>query len=169
MKNNENQIIHNRIYDKATRQWFEVPAESYQAYDRERTAFRKNLQHQGRCCCPRSKWWLCDMACMYCEFRSDGTMSLDAPQGEDEDMTLMDCIPDDSPAFEDVQADRDLLDRLVVRLKEIDPDADFLLANWKKEEHVSDRALAEALGEKQRTFADRMKRVRTELWKMRNE
>ena len=50
-----------------------------------------------------------------------------------------------------------------------DPDADFLLANWKKEEHVSDRALAEALGEKQRTFADRMKRVRTELWKMRNE
>ena len=96
-------------------------------------------------------------------------MSLDAPQGEDEDMTLMDCIPDDSLPFEDVQADRDLLDRLIARLKEIDPDADFLLANWKKEERVSDRALAEALGEKQRTFADRMKRVRTELWKMRNE
>jgi len=169
MKNNENQIIHNRIYDKATRQWFEVPAEAYQAYDRDRTAFRKNMQHQGRCKCPRSKWWLCDMMCMYCEFRSDGTMSLDAPQGEDEDMTLMDCIPDDSLPFEDVQADRDLLDRLIARLKEIDPDADFLLANWKKEERVSDRALAEALGEKQRTFADRMKRVRTELWKMRNE
>ena len=84
-------------------------------------------------------------------------------------MTLMDCIPDDSPAFEDVQADRELLDRLIARLKEIDPDADSLLANWKKEEHVSDRALAEALGEKQRTFADRMKRVQTELWKMRNE
>jgi len=39
-------------------------------------------------------------------------------------MTLMDCIPDDSPAFEDVQADRELLDRLIARLKEIDPDAD---------------------------------------------
>ena len=67
------------------------------------------------------------MACMYCEFRTDGTTSLDAPQGEHEDMTLMDCIPDDSPAFEDVQADRDLLDQLIARLKEIDPDVDFSL------------------------------------------
>ena len=84
-------------------------------------------------------------------------------------MTLMDCIPDDSPAFEDVQADRDLLEHLIDRLQEIDPDAAFLLANWRKDQHVSDRALAEALGVKQRTFADRMKRVRTELWKIRSE
>ena len=39
----------------------------------------------------------------------------------------MDCIPDDSPAFEDVQANRDLLDQLIARLKEIDPDVDFSL------------------------------------------
>ena len=84
----------NRIYDKGTRQWFDVSPDAYEAYDRERTAFRKKMQHQGLCCCPRSKWWLCDMACMYCDYRCDGTLSLNMPQGDDEDVTLMDIIPD---------------------------------------------------------------------------
>ena len=89
----------NRIYDKGTRQWFDVSPDAYEAYDRERTAFRKKMQHQGLCHCPRSKWWLCDMMCMYCDYRCDGTLSLNMPQGDDEDVTLMDIIPDGSPAM----------------------------------------------------------------------
>ena len=105
----------NRIYDKGTRQWFDVSPNAYEAYDRERTAFRKKMQHQGLCCCPRSKWWLCDMACMYCDYRCDGTLSLNMPQGDDEDVTLMDIIPDNSPAMEDVQADFYIRDEQDIR------------------------------------------------------
>lgn len=38
---------------------------------------------------------------------------------------------------------------------------------WKENNKISDRAMAEALGCKQRTFADRMKRIRTEMRKIR--
>ena len=38
---------------------------------------------------------------------------------------------------------------------------------WKENDKISDRAMAEALGCKQRTFADRMKRIRTEMRKIR--
>lgn len=167
MKKNEKQINANRIYDKGTRQWFDVSPDAYEAYDRERTAFRKKMQYQGICRCPRGKWWLCDMTCMYCEYRSDGTLSLNMPQGDDKDVTLMDAIPDGSPAMEEVQADRDLLESLIRRLHEIDPDAGSILAMWKENNKISDRAMAEALGCKQRTFADRMKRIRTEMRKIR--
>ena len=34
------------------------------------------------------------MVCMDCEFRKTDAISLDAPQGEDEDNNLMDAIPD---------------------------------------------------------------------------
>ena len=167
MKKNEKQINANRIYDKGTRQWFDVSPDAYEAYDCERTAFRKKMQYQGICRCPRGKWWLCDMTCMYCEYRSDGTLSLNMPQGDDKDVTLMDAIPDGSPAMEEVQADRDLLESLIRRLHEIDPDAESILAMWKENNKISDRAMAEALGCKQRTFADRMKRIRTEMRKIR--
>lgn len=42
----------NRIYDKGTRQWFDVSPDAYEAYDRERTAFRKKMQHQGSAAAP---------------------------------------------------------------------------------------------------------------------
>ena len=73
----------NRIFDKNLKTWFEVPADYYKEYDRERTAFRKRMQDHGRCCCPRSKWWLCDMMCDDCEYRRAGDLlSLDAPEGD---------------------------------------------------------------------------------------
>ena len=169
MSTDANQSKEYRLYSKAARQWFTVSREQYEEYDRERTAFRKKMQHQGLCCCPRSKWWLCDMMCMYCDYRCDGTLSLNMPQGDDEDITLMDIIPDGNPAMEDVQADRDLLNSLIRRLHEIDPNAESILAMWEENDKISDRAMAEALGCKQRTFADRMKRVRTELRKLRGE
>lgn len=34
------------IYDRNLKKWFEVPADYYKEYDRERTAFRKRI----RCC-----------------------------------------------------------------------------------------------------------------------
>ena len=69
--------------------------------------------------------------------------------------------------MEDDAADRDLLTRLIERLWELDPDADAILALWQENDKLSDRAIAKALGRPQRTFADQMKRYRTELRKIR--
>lgn len=167
MENHANQSQSHRIYDKDLKEWFEVPADYYQEYDRERTAFRKQMQDHGRCCCPRSKWWLCDMMCEDCEYRRAGDLlSLDAPGG-DGSVTLLDQQEDEGPHMEDVVADRDLLARLIARLRELDPDADAILALWQENDKISDRAIAKALGRPQRTFADQMKRIRTELRKVR--
>ena len=107
------------------------------------------------------------MVCMDCEFRKTDAISLDAPQGDDEDTTLMDAIPDGRTLLEDEAVDRDLLARLIARLRELDPDADAILTLWSENDMISDRAIAKALGRPQRTFADQMKRYRTELRKIR--
>ncbi len=162
-----NQSKPNTLYDKPTRMWFEVPADVYESYVRECNTYRKNKQDHGLCSCPRNKWWLCDMVCMDCEFCKNCAIPLDAPQGDDEDTTLMDAIPDGRTLLEDDAVDRDLLARLIARLRELDPDADAILALWQENDKISDRAIAKALGRPQRTFADQMKRYRTELRKIR--
>ena len=58
-----------------------------------------------------------------------------------------------------------LLEQLIQRLRELDPDADRIIQMLGEE--MSDRAIAKALGRPQRTFADQMKRYRTELRKIR--
>ena len=165
MKNTVNQ---NRIYDKTLKTWIDVPADYYLEYDRERTAFRKRMQDHGRCCCPRSKWWLCDTFCDKCVFRRVGDLiSIDATEGDD-DVYMLDHLEAAGPRMEDVVADRDLLARMVKRLRELDPEADAILALWQEDSTMSDRAVARALGRPQHTFADQMKRYRTELRKLRD-
>ena len=165
MKTNENKVY--RIYEKSLRRWFEVPKEYYETYDRERTAYRKRMQDHGRCCCPRKKFWLCDMMCEDCEYRRAGDLlSLDSPEG-DGSVTMLDQQEAPGPRMEDVIADRDLLACLITRLRELDPEADTILALWQENDSISDRAIAKALGRPQRTFADQMKRCRTELTKVR--
>lgn len=56
MKSNGNQS--QRIYDKTTRTWYEVPEDQYREFDRWRTNLRKREQYWGCCFCPRGKWWL---------------------------------------------------------------------------------------------------------------
>ena len=167
MQSFENQSKPYRIYDKSLKEWLEVPADYYKEYDRERTAYRKRMQDHGRCCCPRNKFWLCDTMCEDCEFRCAGDLlSLDAPEG-DGSVTMLDQQEAPGPRMEDVIADRDLLARLIKRLRELDPDADTILALLQEDYTMSDRAIAKALGRPQRTFADQMKRIRTELRKVR--
>ena len=68
--------------------------------------------------------------------------------------------------MENVIADRLLLDQLFNRLKELDPNADTIIQCWLDDYKISDRAIAEKLGRPQRTFADQMKKIRTELRKI---
>ncbi len=167
MQNSVNQSKSYSLYDKPTRTWFDVPADVYESYTRECNTFRKRKQDHGLCNCPRSRWWLCDMACMDCEFRKTSELSLDAPQSEDGDTTLLDAVPDGHALLEDDVADLDLLARLIEKLRKLDPDADAIIEMWQKNDKISDRAIARALDRPQRTFADQMKRIRTELKKVR--
>lgn len=79
--------------------------------------------------------------------------------------SMLDSIPDTAPLAADIIADRILLEQLIQRLHELDPEADLILQMLENEK--LDRAIAEALGRPQRTFARQMKRYRDELRKVR--
>ena len=156
-----------RIYLKSTKEWVAVPEEFYCEHTRFYDAFRKKAQYHGKCACPKQKFWLCDGDCFNCEFRRAGDiLSLDF-ENENEDgdtCSPLDSVPDSAPLMADVVADK-LLEQLIQRLRELDPDADRIIQMLGEE--MSDRAIAKALGRPQRTFADQMKRYRTELRKIR--
>ena len=156
------------IYDRTTGEKIPVSKEVRDEYYREAARIRMKEQAHGRCVCPQSKVWACDGDCLICEYRRSGDLaSLDVPVGEDGEDTLMDMLPSEAPAIERIIADRDLLDRLFARLRELDPDADTIIAMWMDDGNVSDRAIAKTLGRPQRTFADQMKKYRTELRRIR--
>ena len=165
MKTNDNQYY---IYLRATKQRIPCTKEQFDDYYRDINAYRRTQQNHGRCVCPQSKVWACDGDCLICEYRRSGNLaSLDVPIGKEGEDTLMDMVPSEAPAIESIIADRDLLDRLFARLRELDPDADTIIAMWMDDDNVSDRAIAKALGRPQRTFADQMKKYRTELRRIR--
>ena len=167
MKNNEKES-QPFIYIRATGEKIPVAKEVRDVYYNEAARIRMKAQAHGQCVCPQSKVWVCDGDCLVYEYRRSGDMaSLDIPIGEDGEGTLLDMVPDEAPSIESVIADRDLLDRLFARLRELDPDADTIIAMWMDDGNVSDRAIAKALGRPQRTFADQMKKYRTELWRIR--
>ena len=108
-----------RIYDKTTKQWYEIPEDQYREYDRWRTALRKRMQYRGECFCPRSNWWLCDTHCLDCEFYIAPSVSLDEPiilDDRSSDNTLGDYVSDPNALTEKIAADRDLLLFLFARL-----------------------------------------------------
>lgn len=154
-----------KVYLHRSKTWVEVTEEQYYAYYRDIWATRKRAQAHGQCMCPKSKTWMCDGDCPICEFSGAGDMrSLDA-LNPDGNSGMYDYLPDTAPNMEDIITDRMLLDQLIQRLRELDPDADHIIQMLGEE--MSDRAIAEKLGRKQRTFADQMKRYRTELRKIR--
>lgn len=173
MKKHVNQSQPYRIYDKQTKTWFEVTPEQYAEFDRWRTNKRKCEQYHGRCMCPRSKWWLCDGMCDDCEFHAPGdVLSLDKPVGNDdgEKVTLLDNLADTAPSIEEVICDKAELEQLFARLRELDPEADIIIQLWKDHpEGISDRAIARELGRPQKTFADQMKKYRTDLRRITGE
>ena len=91
-------------------------------------------------------------------------LSLDVPT-EDGNANMYDTIPDSAPTMEDVLSDAMLLDQLIARFREFDPDADRIIELLGDE--LSDRKIAEKPRRKQRTFADQMKKILTELRKIR--
>ena len=160
---------YNKIYDKNSSTWFEVSPDEFQEYNRRCTNLRKRMQYHGQCSCKRNKWWLCDGNCPDCKFYTKIEASLDEtlPNGKG---TLSDYVSDNTPTPEEIVSDRDLLNRLISRLREIDPEADRIIQIWiDHPESISDRKVAKILGRKQRTFADEMKKFRDEFKQYREK
>lgn len=151
-----------RIYDKNTKQWYEIPEDQYREYDRWRTALCKRMQYRGECFCPRSKWWLCDGNCLDCEFHSNTTISLDDPLLDGEE-TLADYVPDNAPLIEEVLSEKAELDQLFARLQELMPEAKRI--GELREEDLSDEAIADIIGIKRTTFLSRLKKAKEKLAK----
>ena len=155
------------IYLRSTREKISVTKEQHDAFYKEADRIRHKEQHHHRCMCSKKHLWECDGDCIGCKYHAAGdTLSLDIPT-EDGETNMYDCIPASSPSMENVIADRLLLDQLFNRLRELDPDADTIIQCWLDDYKISDRAIAEKLGRPQRTFADQMKKIRTELRKIR--
>lgn len=143
----------------------EITETQYRALYPEIWATQKREQYHHRCMCPKRYIWKCDGNCDLCEYHAAGDMlSLDMPL-EDGNANMYDSIPDTAPTMEDVISDAIILDQLIAKFRELDPDADRIIEMLSDEK--SDRAIAEQLGRKQRTFADQMKRYRTELRRVR--
>lgn len=159
----------NKIYNKESSTWVEVSPDEFKKYNRWCTALRKREQYWKRCSCKRNKWWLCDGNCLDCEFCIKKEASLDKPLPNGKG-TLSDYISDNTPTPEEIVSDRDLLNCLIKRLREIDPEADRIIQIWiDHPESISDRKVAELLGRKQRTFADEMKKFRDEFKQYREK
>lgn len=143
----------------------EITEAQYRALYPEIWATQKREQHHHRCMCTRRYLWKCDGNCDLCEYHAAGDMlSIDVPT-EDGNANMYDTIPDTAPTMEDVLSDAILLEQLIARFRELDPDADRIIELLRDE--LSDRKIAEILCRKQRTFADQMKKIRTELRKIR--
>ena len=166
MQNNDNQKTY-FIYVRNTGEKVPVTKEQHDSFYKEADRIRHKEQNHGRCMCPYRFIWRCDGDCLDCEYHATGDItSLDQPLS-DGNGTLCDYMPDRSKSMEEIISDRMLLEQLFARLRELDPDADIIIQCWLDDCKISDRAIAEKLGRKQRTFADQMKKIRAELLKIR--
>lgn len=163
MQNNDNQKKY-YISIRSTGKKVEVTKAQHDAVYKEADRIRHKEQYHGRCMCPKRFNRMCDGDCIVCKYRAAGDItSLDRPLA-DGNSTLGDYIPDRNKPMDEVIADRMLLEQLFARLRERDPEADTIIQLWKNHpEGISDRAIAKELGRPQKTFADQMKKYRTDL------
>ena len=122
---NQNQPAERAIYLKNLRQWVPVSKADYDNYYRDINAYRRRQQEHGRCVCPASKRYLCDMDCFNCRFRKGGDeLSIDCTVNDEDgnEKCWLDDFPSDSPSAQSILEERELLDALMSKLNELDPD-----------------------------------------------
>lgn len=166
MQNNENHCkpTTHFIYSKALGEKIPVSDQEYKDFYKEVTRIRKKEQYHGRCFCPKKYIWSCDGDCDICEYHRTDTLSLDAENTED-GANLYDMV--ETASMENIVEDRMLLEQLIKKFRQLDPDADRIIEMWADDFKASDTKIAEALGRPQRTFSDQMKRYRDEFRKIR--
>ena len=163
-QDNQNQSNERTIYLKTLRQWVTVSKADYDNYYRDINAYRRRQQEHGRCVCPANKRYLCDMDCNNCRYRRAGNeISLDfAISNEDGNgASWMDELPDDGPSAQSVLEERELLEELLRRLSELEPDSRQICELLLQEK--SEREIAVIMGISQQSTINYKKRKAFEL------
>ena len=167
MAKKDNQSKQYRIYIKESKRWGDVNKELYTDYYRDINAFRKRQQEHGRCVCPASKRYLCDMDCMTCPYAKAGDqLSLDKTvnDGEGNERSWLEDMPDDAPAIAEVLEDAELLRALYAKLNELDPEGRLICQLIMKGK--SERECGKAMGLSRNTFVYRRDKL---LQKLRSD
>lgn len=168
MSNNANQSKQYRIYIKESKSWVDVNKEFYTNYYRDINAYRKRQQEHGRCVCPASKRYLCDMDCLTCPYAKAGDqLSLDntISDGDGNEKSWLDDMPDESAAIAEVLEDAELLHALYAKLNELDPEGRLICQLIM--EGKSERDCGKKMGLSRNTFVYRrdklFQKLRSEL------
>lgn len=152
----QSQPTERKIYLKDLHQWMAVSKTDYDNYYRDINAYRRKQQEHGRCVCPASKRYLCDMDCWTCRFHKAGDeLSLDytVTDGEGNEKSLLDDWPDDIPGAVSILEERELLDALHHRMDKLDPDSRRICDLVRR--GCSERDSAAELGLPRNTYAYR--------------
>ena len=168
MANKDIQSKQYRIYIKKSKSWIDVNKEFYTNYYRDINAYRKRQQEHGRCVCPASKRYLCDMDCLICPYAKAGDqVSLDntVSDGEGNEKSWLDDMPDESAAITELMQDAELLRALYAKLNELDPEGRLICQLVMQGK--SERDCGKEMGLSRNTFVYRrdklFKKLRSEL------
>ena len=164
MTNHDNESATRKIYLKALHQWVPVSKTDFDNYYRDVNAYRRRQQEHGRCVCPASKRYLCDMDCCACRFHKGGDeLSLDYTVTDENgnEKSWLDELEDDSPSIQSVLEDRNLLNALHARLDELDPDGRLICELIMQ--GYPERTAAEKLGLSRNTYVYRRDKLLTLL------
>lgn len=156
MSNSESQSKAYHIYIKERHVWVPVSKSDFDNYYRDINAYRRRQQEHGRCVCPASKRYLCDMDCGCCPFHKGGDeLSLDYTISDEDgnEKSWLDDVADDAPSIQSVLEDRELLNALHARLDELDPDGRLICELIMQ--GCPERAAAEKLGLSRNTYTYR--------------
>lgn len=105
--------------------------------------------------CPKKYLWKCDGICVECEYHAPGdVLSIDVSV-QDVKENMYDCIPDKNQVIKDLISDRNLLNRLINRFRELYSDADRIIDL--KLDGCSECEIAKILGRNENTINYRMK------------
>ena len=161
---NQNQPTERKIYLKDLHQWVPVSKTDFDNYYRDVNAYRRRQQEHGRCVCPASKRYLCDMDCCTCRFHKGGDeLSLDYTVTDEDgnEKSWLDDLADDRPSIQSVLEDRDLLSALHDRLEELDPNGRLICELIMQ--GCPERTAAEKLGLSRNTYVYRRDKLLTLL------
>ena len=156
---NQNQPAERAIYLKDLLQWVPVSKTDYDNYYRDINAYRRRQQEHGRCVCPASKRYLCDMDCYNCRFHKAGDeLSLDYTVTDEDgnEKSWLDDLPDDAPDAQTILEERALLDALMCKLDKLDPDGQRICELLLQEK--SEREIATIIGISQQSTINYKKR-----------
>lgn len=156
---NQDQPVERAIYLKELHQWVPVSKADYDNYYRDINAYRRRQQEHGRCVCPASKRYLCDMNCCNCRFRKAGDeLSLDYSDSDEgrNVKSWLECLPDDGPCTQSILEERELLDTLMSKLNELEPDSRRICELLLQEK--SEREIAAIMGISQQSTINYKKR-----------